>query len=532
MAKRRYPHGGRCVAGVLLLITLMAMAAPAGAAELTIDPGAGAIQAGIDSLLGSSTDPSDTLILNPGTYNEHTITIRKNIMIRAADGHGPADTIIDAQQAGRIFDDWGNYALTIDNLTLQNGLAPSGDHGGAIATNSGEVTVTSSTISGCRAGDNSGEVGGFGGAIYSSIGSVMVKSSTITGCRAGVGTIAAGAGGAIHTDSGSVTMISSTIDNCWAFRGGAISSFGGSVTVTSSTITNCRALLWGGAINTDLGGTVRFCRLSGNDASGHADTLGGPFIASDNWWGSNDGPSSGDLDVLATADTWLVLGITASPPAITTAETSTIRANLTFDNNGADRSVAGMVPDGIPVMFVSNDGTLSPAHTATASGAATSMFFPSDSGIITIVAVVDDQGAFTTLDITGPTRPATAIAVDPVSASTVYAGIDNAGIYRTTNSGGSWSPATNQPSNLHIRALVIHPVTHSTLYTGTYGDGVFRSTDSGVNWETCANTGLANRNVLTLVSDSSGQLYAGTEGGVYTSTDGCDTWYAVNGGLP
>jgi ligand-binding sensor domain-containing protein len=78
---------------------------------------------------------------------------------------------------------------------------------------------------------------------------------------------------------------------------------------------------------------------------------------------------------------------------------------------------------------------------------------------------------------------------------------------------------------------VINPVTHSTLFAGTYGGGVNRSINSGIDWLPCGNTGLANLNVLSLVSNSTGQLYAGTENGVYTSPD-CDTWTAINGGLP
>ena len=521
MAKRRYPHGGRCVAGVLLLITLLAMAAPAGAA-VTISPTGGDDTALIADAISDAASDDHIVILSEGTYLAHDIVVPAAVTIRAdtANGHGPADTVIDAGLAGRIFDA-GNHALAIDNLTLQNGAANIGSHngyGGAIYAGSGSVTVTSSTITNCRAGN--GGYGGYGGAIYTSGGDVTVTSSTITNCRAGNGGIGGGHGGAIYTSGGDVTVTSSTITNC---RAGDGDTYGGD----------------GGAIWTGSGGsgTVRFCRLIDNYAPGYGDTLYSvnSLTATDNWWGSNDGPSSGDHGGGASAPTWLVLGITASPSAITTAETSAIRANLTYDNTGADRSGSGMVPNGIPVIFAAGDGTLSPARTATASGAAITTFLPSDPGTVSVYAIVDDQIVRTTLDVTGPSvsaGPTTAIAVDPVSASTVYAGIDGAGIYRTTNSGGSWSPATNQPSNLHIRALVIHPVTHSTLYTGTYGDGVFRSTDSGVNWETCANTGLANRNVLTLVSDSSGRLYAGTESGVYASTDGCDTWYAVNEGLP
>jgi PKD repeat protein len=174
------------------------------------------------------------------------------------------------------------------------------------------------------------------------------------------------------------------------------------------------------------------------------------------------------------------------------------------------------------------DGSTSPeqnpVHTYTAPGIYSVSLVVSDSFGINITA----RNAYIT--VTGTT--ATAIAVDPSSAGTVYAGIDNQGVYWTSDGGTNWHQATRQPGNTRIRALVIHPVTHSTLYTGTYGGGVYRSTNSGADWDPCTNDGLANLNTLSLVSDSTGsRLYAGTESGVYMSTDGCDTWYPVNTGL-
>ena len=153
----------------VLLITLLALVAPAGAADITISPGVNAIQ---DAINAGTTNPGDTIILTFGTYTEHDITVSKNIIIRAdtANGHGPTDTIIDAQFAGQIFIDAAGNSLDIDNLTLRNGKAPDGAAG----------TDTFSP----SAGD--GGNGGNGGAI-SSAGPVTVTSSTITGCSAGVG---------------------------------------------------------------------------------------------------------------------------------------------------------------------------------------------------------------------------------------------------------------------------------------------------------------------------------------------------------
>lgn len=169
--------------------------------------------------------------------------------------------------------------------------------------------------------------------------------------------------------------------------------------------------------------------------------------------------------------------------------------------------------------------TQNPSYTYTTPGTYTVTLYAAN-GVFTNATSVRDS-----VTVTGSGGAATAIAVDPVTGSNVYAGVENQGVYRSTNNGGSWTSATTQPDNTEIRALVINPLTPTTLYTGTYGGGVYRSTDSGDHWTACSNTGLADLNVLSLVSNSTGGLYAGTENGVYSSTD-CDSWTTINIGLP
>lgn len=137
----------------------------------------------------------------------------------------------------------------------------------------------------------------------------------------------------------------------------------------------------------------------------------------------------------------------------------------------------------------------------------------------------------TTLEGTGITS-VSSILVDPLLPTTVLAGLKGAGIYRSTNSGGSWAAASLSPANLQVTALVKQQGAGSTTYyAGTIG-GVYTSTDGGANWAVCTNTGLADTNVHALAADSSGTLYAGTESGVFASTDNCASWTAMNEGLP
>jgi hypothetical protein len=124
------------------------------------------------------------------------------------------------------------------------------------------------------------------------------------------------------------------------------------------------------------------------------------------------------------------------------------------------------------------------------------------------------------------------LTIDPVTTSTLYAGVDGSSVYKSIDSGATWTAAITQPGNSAIRALVIKAGDSTKLYAATYGSGLFASADSGAIWSACAVTGLTNQNIISLTIDGSGKLYAGSEAGVYVSADGCATWTAMNSGLP
>ena len=91
---------------------------------------------------------------------------------------------------------------------------------------------------------------------------------------------------------------------------------------------------------------------------------------------------------------------------------------------------------------------------------------------------------------------------------------------------------SNGPEGGSISALAIDPTTPTTLYAGTQGGGVFKSTNGGASWS-AVNTGLVASHVFALVIDPTTPttLYAGTDVGVFKSTNGGGSWSAVNTGL-
>src|SRR5262245_18813806 len=103
-----------------------------------------------------------------------------------------------------------------------------------------------------------------------------------------------------------------------------------------------------------------------------------------------------------------------------------------------------------------------------------------------------------------------ALAIDPVKPSTVYARSFTGAIFKSTDGGQSWTPISNTAG---ATALVIDPMNTSTIYVGT-GRGIRKSTDGGKSWFT-ANIGLTSSIVRDLSVDpvTPSTLYAVTTGG-------------------
>ena len=123
-----------------------------------------------------------------------------------------------------------------------------------------------------------------------------------------------------------------------------------------------------------------------------------------------------------------------------------------------------------------------------------------------------------------------ALAIDPVTPSTLYAGTEG-GVFKTTDGGANWSAVSTGLTHTNVLALALDPATPTTLYAGTYG-GVFKSTDGGANWS-AVNTGLTDNtvNILAIDPTTPTTLYAGTGDGIFKSTNGGGDWSAVNTGL-
>jgi len=122
----------------------------------------------------------------------------------------------------------------------------------------------------------------------------------------------------------------------------------------------------------------------------------------------------------------------------------------------------------------------------------------------------------------------TALAIDPQTPTTLYAGTSDRGVFKSVDAGATWS--LTGLSGIPITSLAIDVQNPSTVYAGTRGAGVFRLTTGadGGSW-VAINDGLLDFEVAVVMIDPlvSTTLYAVVPtagGGLLKSTNSGDTW--------
>ena len=84
------------------------------------------------------------------------------------------------------------------------------------------------------------------------------------------------------------------------------------------------------------------------------------------------------------------------------------------------------------------------------------------------------------------------------------------------------------PDNISVSVILIHPNQQEMLLAGTE-EGIYRSTDGGVSWnQVAAGTSRDMEYVLT----DADVVYAGKEDGLFLSKDFGKTWQDISANLP
>ena len=133
-----------------------------------------------------------------------------------------------------------------------------------------------------------------------------------------------------------------------------------------------------------------------------------------------------------------------------------------------------------------------------------------------------------------------ALKVHPENPSVVYAGT-NQGVYRSDDRGDHWEALEKPRQGMDVWSLAIHPQDPKTIYAGYEPCSVYRSQDSGETWSkmntdrvvfphiTTYMPPLAKR-VIGLASDPSNpsDIYGAIEvGGLLASRDGGESWESL-----
>ena len=138
------------------------------------------------------------------------------------------------------------------------------------------------------------------------------------------------------------------------------------------------------------------------------------------------------------------------------------------------------------------------------------------------------------------------IAIDPNNHSIWYIAVGSGGLWKTTNSGITFTPIFDEQPTYSIGTVTLDPNNSNVVWVGTgenvsgrhvaWGDGVYRSNDGGTTWR---QMGLANsehigrilvdpRNSDVVFVAAEGPLWSeGGERGLYKTVDGGKTWNLV-----
>ncbi len=129
------------------------------------------------------------------------------------------------------------------------------------------------------------------------------------------------------------------------------------------------------------------------------------------------------------------------------------------------------------------------------------------------------------------------IAVHPQDSAIMYLGKDtgNNPFSKSTNGGESWfgiNQGFPEPIGiLRVFALAIDPQDPENIYAGT-DDGIYTSSNGGMDWTHWpTGTGFGEVRALLLHPDTPSTLFAGTDSGAFKSTDGGSHWSSISTGL-
>ena len=140
----------------------------------------------------------------------------------------------------------------------------------------------------------------------------------------------------------------------------------------------------------------------------------------------------------------------------------------------------------------------------------------------------------------------TDFAVDPIDRGICYAATGSGGIFKTTDTGYTWTAIFNGVGSQAIGALAVRPDSPNVIFAGTgeanaarcmyEGTGIYKSEDGGETWASKGLTESYNTGRIIIVPDRPDTIFVAvcgklfgfnSERGVYRSIDGGGDWEQV-----
>ena len=230
------------------------------------------------------------------------------------------------------------------------------------------------------------------------------------------------------------------------------------------------------------------------------------------------------------------------------AETAGAVAVIVANNvAGTPFAMAGTDPGiGIPSVMVSmDDGALIRANLPV------NLTLATGSQLASAVVRSENSGAsWTVLGANGiPTTDISRMEIGLGSDGVVYLSVSNAanatnGLFRSANNGDTFTQTASTTPFIERQGwydlpIAVDPTDSDTVYMGAVD--MFRTTDAGatITKQTFWNPGAgqvpvyvhADHHVITFDPDDANTVFIGTDGGIYKSTDGGDTFSSLNNGL-
>jgi len=141
------------------------------------------------------------------------------------------------------------------------------------------------------------------------------------------------------------------------------------------------------------------------------------------------------------------------------------------------------------------------------------------------------------------------IAIHPENDNVWYVATGSSGVWKTENSGTTYTPIFDDESTYSTGCITIDPNNPSVIWLGTgenvggrhvaYGDGIFKSEDGGESWKNMGLRKSEHISEIIIHPDNSDVIWAASQGplwspggerGLYKTIDGGKNWKKVLGG--